>query len=149
MTPSPKAFSPTGRPVKYLEKEKFTNGINKIIAFSKFLFYKIMIPRYNAKRLEVMIVDDPNAPFLAAYQKEESLDSGSTIWFNFALLGSDWFERDFMTHSSILSLIIHEFAHQVESDHLSEKYYLALSDIGADIFTLLSANPASFDQFKT
>ena len=46
--------------------------------------------------------------------------------------------------AQLLKLIIHEFGHEYSSDHLSEEYYRALSDIGAKMTLLALEEPKIF-----
>ena len=53
-----------------------------------------------------------------------------------------WFEAG-VTEAAI-DLIIHEFGHEYESDHLSEDYYAALTKIGAKMVCLSIQKPEMF-----
>jgi hypothetical protein len=66
--------------------------------------------------------------------------------FNLSSLGSEWFAAGLT--SKVLDLIIHELGHHVESNHLSENYYNALTDIGARSTMLALHDPAWFKQFQ-
>lgn len=54
----------------------------------------------------------------------------SQLQFNVTNLGPDFFDME-KNRTGIDSLIIHELAHEWESNHLSENYYRACTDIGA------------------
>jgi hypothetical protein len=52
--------------------------------------------------------------------------------FNLSRLGHAFFDAtDQKAAARVLSLIVHEFGHNYESNHLSEAYYRALTDLGA------------------
>lgn len=59
-----------------------------------------------------------------------------TINFNVGRLGYRWFNGPAVT---IITLVIHEFAHEKSGNHLSEQYYDALTEIGAKM-TMLALN---------
>jgi hypothetical protein len=56
-------------------------------------------------------------------------------------LGRAWFDRP-LADEDVLSLIIHEFAHEIESDHLSNEYHKACCDLGARLAMAAAADPA-------
>jgi hypothetical protein len=45
----------------------------------------------------------------------------------------------------MLGLIVHELAHHVAANHLSDEYYGALSDLGGKLAVLALEDPAIFD----
>jgi len=75
----------------------------------------------------VVIAREPKWPYGATYGK------GGLV-FNFARCGRRFFEQG--VTDDVNRLLIHEFAHQYESDHLSECYYDALADLGARLARL-------------
>ena len=62
--------------------------------------------------------------------------------FNLARCGRRFFEQGVM--DDVNRLLIHEFAHHYESDHLSESYYDALADLGARLTRLALDKPELF-----
>lgn len=70
---------------------------------------------------------------------------GTRMSFNFQRLGANWFERPY--GAKHLDLILHELAHYYETNHLSEHYYAALSDLGARCTLLAMRQPALFKEF--
>lgn len=64
-----------------------------------------------------------------------------TITFHVGLLGPEWFGRP-LADEGVLSLLLHEFAHEVDPDHLSERYQEACCDLGARLALAVLADPA-------
>ena len=74
----------------------------------------------------VRFVRHENGSYRATWSK---LSTG-TLTFNMAVLGDAWLDDCKLTDDNI-ALVIHEFGHHYESNHLSEGYYRALSLLGA------------------
>jgi hypothetical protein len=94
--------------------------------------------------LNVRIGNDNQVPALAAYRRRGC--RAGDLMFNVALLGADWFENGIT--SEIDALLIHEFGHHFESDHLSSEYHDALCELGAKLKQLALAKPEFFDEFS-
>src|SRR5205809_507342 len=62
-------------------------------------------------------------------------------------LGVKWFERP-PACEEITDLILHEFGHQYESDHLSREYYRALTRLGAKLTMLALEEPQFFGPYR-
>lgn len=67
------------------------------------------------------------------------------ISFNVSVLGERWFRTG--PNSAQLDLILHEFGHHWESNHLSEKYYRALTKLGAELAFALSNDKFDLKSF--
>lgn len=65
--------------------------------------------------------------------------------FNVWVLGKKWFDQG--ATIAVDDLLIHEFAHEYESNHLSESYYNALSRLGAKLKAAVMTEPKWFRQF--
>lgn len=68
-----------------------------------------------------------------------------TISFNVGRLGKKWFSEAPL--EKVIALVIHEFAHEVSGNHLSEKYYDALTDIGAKMVALALGDSNIFNRY--
>lgn len=55
-----------------------------------------------------------------------------------------WSAPEIQSRKALVDILIHELAHSVESDHLSERYYKALSDFGAVATMLALEKPRLF-----
>lgn len=75
-------------------------------------------------KVSVLFINNPRASMAASW-------SGRQITFNVGRLGKKWFDEG-PTEAQV-DLIIHEFGHHYEGDHLSEKYYRALTRLGAKL----------------
>jgi hypothetical protein len=74
--------------------------------------------------------------WLAAY-------GGRRLSFNVTRLGYRWFEEP--DEAAVDALLIHELAHEVQSDHLDHAYHDALCDLGA-AFKRHAAELVLFDE---
>ena len=131
-TPKPYSDDPNAPMVKVIpetewnEAERRTNGAIRRVANALLGFTP-----------EVCIVSTDNR-FNAAY-------GGKRLDLNRRWLGHQWF-TDCLTAEKLtvgaVSLLIHELGHEFCRDHLSSKYYDALTDLGAKLAHLVSNNPA-------
>lgn len=119
VTPSAKVFN-GNTPAK--SPSKITEGMKNIAEFTKWLALELL-----DKNIHIQFVSEVKENCSAAYTK--GLTSSSFI-YNVARLGYKWFEG---IGNKQLSLILHELGHEYCSDHLDEKYYDALTDLGAKV----------------
>lgn len=132
VTPSPKPFTPGGRDLIVLPKEQWTEHMHW------FQVHALTIANGVGIRLHsVIIADDPEWPFEGCIKP-----SAGTLHVNAAALGWDWFAQ----HASpaMTAFLVHEFAHAVEADHLSDRYHQALCDISGKLVRLALDLPGVF-----
>lgn len=86
------------------------------------------------KILKVRIVNEPVAFWKANYGK-------SKLALNFGILGHQWFNDFPHNLAQVVDLLIHELAHEYETDHLSENFYSTLTKLGADAVVLALEEP--------
>jgi hypothetical protein len=100
------------------EIDTYTDGMKEVIAYAKELHLYL----FNSS-CSVSIHDGNGA--LATYGR-------GNLQFSYKMLGKKWFD---LTNNKqrILELIIHEFGHWYSGDHLSERYYDGLCEIGAKL----------------
>lgn len=67
-----------------------------------------------------------------------------TLSFNVTLLKKRWFDNGL--NEKQVDLILHEFGHHFEADHLSKKYNDALTRLGAKLAFYVAANPTLFKE---
>jgi hypothetical protein len=83
------------------------------------------------------------------YEAEDSALAnygGRVLRFNYThLKGTEYLEAGRTFSSKMLSLIIHELAHEAESNHLSKRFNDAMSDLGADMTLLGLSEPQLFE----
>jgi hypothetical protein len=129
---------PTARPEggkgSIIPIEKWTPGMKAVAAFAGDLALELLkVP------VEVRIARDPGNRFDAWYGSRQ-------LTFNLALLGHRFFnECESETgRERVVDLIIHEIAHEHESNHLSDRYYRALTRLAAKAVTLALKSPRFF-----
>lgn len=119
-TPKPYSDDPNAPPVTVIPETAWTAGMKRIVHYAEFLAQELM-----DVRLSVRIVDTRNS-FSACYGKgKHALD------FNLCRLGRAWFENGI--GEDVDGLLIHEFGHEYEENHLCEDYYEALCQLGAKL----------------
>lgn len=122
VTPSPKPYSPNGNPLKIIPKEKWTFQEQQVVAFMQMLS-RVLINR----NVPVIIANDKNLQANATY------GPGSTLVLNIQALGYNFFNEFPNNIDRVISLGIHEFAHEICSDHLDAKYHRTICDFGGKI----------------
>jgi hypothetical protein len=85
--------------------------------------------------MDVTFAREPHWPYGATYGK-------GRLTFNYSRCGAAFFENG--ASDDVNRLLIHEYAHHYESDHLSEGYYKALADLGARLARLALEDPDVF-----
>ena len=121
VTPSPKPYStdPNAKPVDCIPYADWSDDQKLMVDFAKAL-HSALIPEH-AQSLRVRIVNTSNG-FSACY-------APGALDLNLRRLGHLWFRP--LALSGWIELLIHEFAHYYESNHLSSLYYDALCRMGA------------------
>jgi len=129
--PTAKPFHEDGRPLKVLSTANWTPGMKRFANFANECARAAI-----GKSISVVISNDfgwhPTAAFGPA----------GTLYVNMCRVGREWFDE----HASErqLDLLIHEFGHNVEGNHLSEGYHDALCTIGAKLARLAATRPTLF-----
>lgn len=131
VTPSPKPYTKDGTPLEDYPTDRWSKAMHAVAWFAAEMA-KVVIKRDN---LAVRIVDTPHWPFEATYGPD------SALVFNLGTLGSRWFDTPVFDPVPMLDLLIHEFGHEHEGNHLSEAYYKALTRIGAKTAVWLASDP--------
>ena len=121
--PTPKAFSSDGSPLKTIEVADWTGGMRRFARLAQ------DAARATIDRdVSVVMANDRGWPHAGAF------GPAGTLYINAAKLGHSWF--DDVASEGQLDLLIHEFGHHVEANHLSDKYHEALTKIGAKLVRL-------------
>ena len=68
---------------------------------------------------------------------------GCPLTMNLGSLGHRWFNEPNLDR--VNDLLLHEFGHEVESNHLSANYYKALTRFGAGLVGIALKNPEVFN----
>ena len=130
VTPSPKPYSPDGDPLDVVPENEWTTGMQQIVSYAMMIGQELL-----GCRVHVAIAREPSWPYGATYGK-------GRLVFNLARCGRGFFERGIT--DDVNRLLIHEFAHHYEGDHLSEGYHKALADVGARLARLALTQPEMF-----
>lgn len=129
-----------------MPEAKWSEGMRRIVEMSMTL-----APYLVGRAIDVGIVDDP------AQMSWNARYGGGRLEYNYRTLGRKWFDRDPFgasrviggsSHLSPASLLIHELAHEYESNHLSTRYYDSLTDLGAKLAQLALEAPAVVDAYR-
>jgi len=112
-------------------EDKLTAGMKKIRWLAK-----VLAKRLIGYDIEVYFEDSKNTSRLACY-------GNRTLTFNVGTLGEWWFDRS-PRNEEILDLLLHEFGHEYESNHLSSAYYAALTKLGARLTGIALNEPDLF-----
>jgi len=121
MAPAGRIYpSQSNEKASYTVVDPLTPGMERVVTLTKWLGGKLLHTGVTVK-----VIKSPAASTAADW-------GGSTIRFNLSRLGHAFFDAtDERAAARVLSLIVHEFGHNYESNHLSEAYYRALTDLGA------------------
>jgi hypothetical protein len=128
--PTSKAkFSADGKDC-WVPKEKWTPGMRLIVDYARDLAQQLL-----GKFIEVDILSDVTLGWGTCY-------GNLGLVFNLGRLGKAFFENGIS--DEVNSLLIHEFAHDIEENHLSETYHKACCDLGAKLARLALTTPRFF-----
>lgn len=130
-TASPYSPDPSAPPVRVIPPVEWTTGMREVALLTERLGERLM-----NVRIHVRIVHTTNA-FAACYGNRE-LD------FNLLKLGHSFFDNWQLDLARVLDLLLDEFGHEYESNHLSANYYRALRRLGAQMTLLALQEPHLF-----
>ncbi len=116
-----------------LSEDKLTKGMQQVALFAKALAKRLL-----GRSIKIRFFDAPGKSFQAAYGQ-------GALAFNIGTLGPNWFDRSF-SDEGVLDLLLHEFAHDAEGNHLSSAYHNACTQLGAKLAVLALNNPELFDR---
>lgn len=130
VTPSAKPYSANGDPLKLLAESDWTAGMELVAAYAKDLGRELL-----GREVEVRIAREFTWPYAATYGQGE-------LTFNLGKLGHAWFNQG--PREEVDKLLLHEYAHERESDHLSDGFHRAICSLGAKLASLAIRNPEFF-----
>lgn len=131
-TPKPYSDDPSAPPVDVVPYADWTPGMTEVAKLAVNLGFALM-----DCGVTVRFVRSQNY-FAAAY-------APGALDFNLMRLGHRWFDGWRGNLQNVLDLIIHEYGHHYESNHLSEGYYSALTLLGAKLAVLAINDPKVFE----
>jgi len=118
-SPRPYSDDPDAEPVDVVPEEKWTDRMRQVVEYAQAL-HKLLI----GQAVTVTVVRTTNS-FAACYGSR-GLD------LNLRRLGHRWFnDTSAAGFERVTDLLIHEFAHHFESNHLSARYADACTKLGA------------------
>lgn len=100
------------------EINEYTDGMKEVVAY--------------AKELHLYLFDSSCFVRIHNGSGASATYGKYNLQFSYKMLGKNWFDLK-NNKQKILELIIHEFGHWYSLDHLSEKYYAGLCEIGAKL----------------
>lgn len=128
--PSGIKYSPDGRPENVVDPSKYTDGQRGIIEYTKDLSEKLL-----GRRVEARIVSEITRPHDAWF-------GNGCLTFNLGRLSKAWFEEGIRPKQN--ELILHEFAHDKVSDHLTRDFSDEVGRLGAKLAALVLEDPTFF-----
>jgi hypothetical protein len=140
-TPKPYSDDPNAPVRKLLDPEKKTEGMRKMEAYIQLLAEKAC----DVRHLTVTWVNDFNCDFVMCCGK--ATNGHAKLDINVAKLGYKWFDAPPATRAYVLEILLDEFGHFYESNHLCENYYRSLCVAGSKIATLMLKHPELFREF--
>lgn len=138
-TPKPYSDDPDAEKTKIVPQSEWTDGMKLVYDYTKALSKKLL-----NVGLSVRFVEAGNN-FRACFGRESGPFNKPQMDWNCTVLGKSFFSEGVSV--DVDSLIIHEFGHWFERDHLSKEYYRALTDLGARLKKLALEDPDFFKQF--
>lgn len=138
VTPSPKPYSnDPDAPVRAeLPREQWTAGMANIAAYAEALAVRLL-----GKTLaRVSMVSDAKCRNFSAAYGDRSLD------LNVRVLGRGWFDHG--PDERVNRLLLHEFAHDREPNHLSDGFHDATCALGAKLARVALDEPEFFAAFE-
>lgn len=136
VTPSPKPFSPDGKPLRLLDRDKWTPAIHLLHDYAVQLHARLI----GMRELAVQMVDDPTWGFGGTYGKTENF-GGPLLRINLAKYVPEIGEE-------IDRFLLHEFSHHFCSDHLDNGFAEAGFRLGARLKRLALDAPGFFHKFE-
>lgn len=136
--PAPGAYNSDPRAPKatIVPPREWSAGMRRVASFATMLAKELM-----GTVIRVDYVDTVN-DFTAAYARDsvpEHLD------FNLRHAGGEeWFDEFPANIKDVVELLLHEFAHHYEGNHLSHRYHEAVSRLGASACMLAASRPDLF-----
>lgn len=131
--PTAKPFSKDGDPAELIPRDKYTSGMLRIEKLVTDLGRELL-----DAHVTMTIVKCMSGGHAAAY-------GGQEITFSLQRLGRRWFNEWHGRMADVLNLIVHEYGHHYESDHLSDAYHRALTRLAGELAVLALEKPEIFE----
>jgi hypothetical protein len=128
--PTPKPYG-DGPLAKRVPPSQWTGGMAEVSRYVQGLAIELL-----GRPVDVVMEDEFTQYYNANY-------GNGTLTFNVPRLGRAWFSLT-DNQEAIDALVIHEFGHDFEANHLSDKYHRALTRLGAKMVQLALNRPELF-----
>lgn len=128
--PTPKPYG-AGPPENVVDPTNWTSSMRAAAEYACVLARHVLLVD-----IDVTISDEPKEFWGANYGCKQ-------LTLNLGRLGHGWF--DGVATEEMNELLLHEFAHQYASNHLSEEYHAALCRLGARLASLALNSPEIFE----
>jgi hypothetical protein len=122
-------YSPEGTPEKLVPEEKWTKEMCEVVGLAHDVSIELGLI------IDVVLVNDESHG-AATNIRMQAWYGSRRLHFNYRNLGKKWFRRS--NREEHLRLIIHELAHEYESNHLDAEFHRACCRIGAKVALALS-----------
>lgn len=123
-------YSSDGRPERVIDPDNYTKGQRALVDYATELAWKLL-----GKSIDVRIVSEVTQAYAASY-------GGSCLTFNLGRLGKQWFEDPIgRVHNELL---LHEFAHNKVSDHLTHDFSDEVCRLSAKLVEIALTDPEFF-----
>jgi hypothetical protein len=133
LRPTPTPYSPNGsKMAEFYTEEDLTEDMRRVRSLAKGLALEVLGHPIHVR------FNRSSRNFAACYGND-------TLDFAVCVLGKRWFRKSNL--QSILDLLIHEFAHDHESSHLSDRFHKACTEIGSKIAMLALEQSETFTNF--
>ncbi len=131
VTPSPRPFSPDGAPMSVLDADSYTPAQRRVVAYARLLAAELL-----GAEITVTLTDDRGWSFRAAYRPRGN--TGGSLVISTVKTPPELWET---IGPELDGLLLHEFAHHTESDHLSHRFHKAITDLSARLVALALERP--------
>lgn len=129
-TPKPYSSDPNARTREMLPESEWTHGMKCTAAYARALACELL-----RKEIRITIDKGRMGGCRAAY-------GGHELTFSFATLGTKWFDKGI--NEDLDALLLHEFAHEYEENHLADGFHRACTRLGAKLGALGRTTPEFF-----
>lgn len=123
---TPKPYSDNAPSETIIPENEWTSEMRSVVAFAKWLALQ---PNILNIAIDVAIVNEPKVCWSANF-------GGCRLCLNCGRLGKNWFQLFPENIADIVDLLIHEFGHHFEPNHLSENYHRVLTRLAGSVVEL-------------